>query len=289
MSVLVMIDGQLLPEERACVSVFDRGFLYGDAVFETMRTYGGAPFELHAHMERLARSAARVLIQFPVALSVIQDEVMETVEQAGNSESFIRVMLTRGTGEFDLAPDVARNPMRVVIVAPLRLQPPGVYSEGVGVVTYRTMRAADATDAVGAKVANYLVSVLAMSQAREAGAAEALVVDRNDCVVEGTTSNVFVVSDGRLSTPPEEAGILLGITRARVLAVARSLGLSPELRPLPLDELRQADEVFISSSIRELVPVVRVDGDPVGSGRPGPTTLRLLQAFRDKIKEDMGL
>ena len=138
---------------------------------------------------------------------------------------------------------------------------------------------------MGAKVANYLVSVLAMHDARAAGAVEALVVDRNECVVEGATSNVFAILGGCLVTPPEEAGILLGITRARVLESARELGMEPVLRPLPVAELTGAQEVFISSSIRELMPVVRVDGVQIGSGAPGPVTGRLHQTFRKKISK----
>jgi len=159
----------------------------------------------------------------------------------------------------------------------------------VSVLTYRTQRVADATDAVGAKVANYLVSVLAMRDARRVGAVEALIVDGNGCVVEGATSNVFAVVDGQLVTPPEDAGILLGITRATLLDVARSEGMAPVLRPLPLEELMAAQEVFISSSIRELLPVVRIDESPIGSGEPGPVAHRLLQAFRKKTSQIMGL
>jgi branched-chain amino acid aminotransferase len=289
MPLLVMIDGQVVPSDQACVSVFDRGFLYGDSVFETLRTYGGVPFELDAHMQRIARSAARVLITLPLPLETLRAEVLAAVRQAGNPEAYVRVMVSRGQGEMDLAPDGANHPLRVMIVGPLRPPPPEAYREGVAVITYRTQRVADATDAVGAKVANYLVSVLALRRAREVGAVEALVVDGNDCVVEGATSNAFAVIDDQLVTPPEEAGILMGITRARVLQVARQLGMSPQLRPLGLAEVGSAQEMFISSSIRELLPVVRVDATPVGSGEPGPVTRRLLHAFREKVKKDMGL
>ena len=284
-----MIDGQIVPPEHACISVFDRGFLFGDSVFETVRTYGGAPFALDEHIARLARSAARVYIDLPVPPATIQAELLQLVRGADHGESFIRVMVTRGHGEIALPPQVASHPARVVLLTPLTPPPPEAYSHGVGVLTYRTQRVADATDAVGAKVANYLVSVLAMRDARRVGAVEALIVDRDGCVVEGATSNVFAVIDGQLVTPPEEAGILLGITRATLLDVARSERMEPQLRPLPLEQLLAAEEVFISSSIRELLPVVRIDESPVGSGQPGPTTQRLLQAFRKKISHIMGL
>ena len=284
-----MIDGQILPPEGACVSVFDRGFLFGDSVFETIRTYGGVPFALDDHIARLARSAARVYIELPVSTETIKAEVLRVVREAGNPESFVRVMVTRGHGEIALPPQVASHPIRVVLVTPLTPPPAEAYFRGVSVVTYHTQRVADATDAVGAKVANYLVSVLAMREARQVGAVEALIVDRNGCVVEGATSNVFAVIDGQLVTPPEDAGILLGITRATLLQVARLEGMDPVLRPLPLEELIAAEEVFISSSVRELLPVVRIDESQVASGEPGPVTARLLQAFRKKIKQIMDL
>jgi branched-chain amino acid aminotransferase len=289
MTALVMIDGCVMAPERARVSVFDRGFLYGDAVFETIRTYGGRTFALDEHMDRLARSAGRVLIPLPVPIATIRAEVLSAVAEAGNPESYVRAMLTRGSGPLDLAPGPDLVPLRVVIVGPLRPPPPEAYAEGVGVITHRTQRTADATDAAGAKVTNYLVSVLAMRQARAVSAAEALIVDRSGCVVEGATSNVFAVIDGRLVTPPEAAGILLGITRQRVIEAARDLGLEVVERALPLADLAVCSELFISSSIREMLPVVRVDGAMVGSGKPGAVTLGLLAAFRAKVGQDMGL
>jgi branched-chain amino acid aminotransferase len=176
----------------------------------------------------------------------------------------------------------------VIIVGRLEPPPPEAYTHGISVVTYRTQRTADATRAVGAKVANYLVGVLAMREARLVGASEALVVDGEDCVVEGATSNVFALIGGRLVTPPEDAGILAGITRGCLLDVARELGLGVELRRLPLRELLRAEEAFVSSSIRELLPVVSVDSHPLGEGRPGPVTLGMLEAFRELVLREIG-
>jgi branched-chain amino acid aminotransferase len=284
MSQCVMIDGRLHPPEAATVSVYDRGFLYGDSVFETIRTYGGLPFRLGTHLERLRQSAERVLIPLPVALPTLSEEVLQTVRAAQNPESYIRVMLTRGQGPLGLAPAAELRPLRVVMVGPLEPPPPETYARGIGVATYRTQRATDATDAAGAKVANYLVSVLGLIQAHRMGASEAIVVDAQGSVAEGSTSNIFAVIGGHLVTPPEEAGILAGITRACVLEIAPHLGLTVELRRLPLGELLSAEEAFISSSIRELVPVVTVDGHPIGNGRPGSTTFRLLEAFRHSVQ-----
>jgi branched-chain amino acid aminotransferase len=268
----------------ARVSVFDRGFLYGDSVFETIRTYGGKPFALREHVERLAWSAGRVFIDVPVSLDVLCEEVERATREAGYDESYLRLMLTRGVGAMGLDPGLSEHPLRVLIVAPLVSPTPEAYRDGVSVITFATQRVGDATGAAGAKVGNYLVAVLAMRQARQTGAVEALIVDHDGRVVEGSTSNVFVVHEGRLYTPAETDGILPGITRARVLDVARELGLPIVLGPLERERVEQADEVFISSSIRELLPVVRIDGRVVGDGAPGPITRALHAAFRESVQ-----
>ncbi len=290
MTSLVLIDGRPMSSETAKVSVFDRGFLYGDSVFEALRTYGGRPFALGRHLARLADSAARVFIDLPVSLEQIGREVESAIVGAGNAESYVRLTVTRGVGEaMGLDPGLSRHALRVVIVTPLKSPPAETYRAGVSVITHRTERVTDHSAAAGAKVGNYLMAVLANREARLAGAAEALIVDGRGCVVEGATSNVFVVAkDGTLVTPPEADGILLGITRETVLAVAAELGIPIRLESLPLDVVKNAAEVFFSSSIRELVPVISVDGTSVAAGVPGPTTLRLLTAFREACLRSVG-
>jgi branched-chain amino acid aminotransferase len=179
-----------------------------------------------------------------------------------------------------LDPDTAAHPNRIIFVEPLVVPPPEIYERGIGVVLFRTNRATDGTQGAGAKVANYLTSLLALREARLENASEALIVDGLGRVLEGTTSNVFVVRGKTLVTPPEASGILAGITRAYVLAGAPGVGLAVEIVDIAERELFEADEVFICSSIREVVPVVRVQGRAVGDGAPGKATLALLQAFR---------
>lgn len=286
-----MIDGRPMTPDAAKVSVFDRGFLYGDSVFEALRTYGGRPFALDRHLARLAVSAARVFIDLPVSLEQIGREVESAIVGAGNAEAYVRLMLTRGIGEtLGLDPGLSRHPSRVVIVTPLKSPPAEAYLEGVAVISYRTERVTDHSLAAGAKVGNYLVAVLASREARAAGAHEALIVDARGRVVEGATSNVFaMLADGTLVTPPEEDGILLGITRETLLDVAADLKLTVRLASLTLDELKSAAEVFVCSSVRELVPVVSIDGARVGRGLPGPVSLRLLAGLREKCLKSMGL
>lgn len=281
MKAIVSLDGRVLPADEATVPVLDRGFLYGDSVFEVLRTYGGVPFGMEEHLARLARSAERTLIRLPVSLPELAREIEAALTAGGYAESLVRIMISRGTaGTLGLDPSLARGPLRVILVADLHDLPASLYSEGAKVITYPTLRIADATSGAGAKIANYLVAVLAMAQAKEQGAEEALVLNGEGLVAEGCTSNVFLVKEGVLITPPESLGILLGITRHHVLALATELGIRCVERAFSTAELAGADEAFITSSIRELVPVVRVDDAVVAGGKPGPVTLRLIAAFR---------
>jgi branched-chain amino acid aminotransferase len=280
MTRVVMIDGAVVPAEGATVSVFDRGFLYGDAVFEVLRTYRGVPFALDEHIARLRRSAERVFIALPVDDATLRAEVERAVSASGNDESYVRIVVTRGTGPLSLDPDSATHPLRVVLVERVVPPPPEAYAKGIAAVLVSTRRAVDETAAAGAKVTNYLANLLAVREAKARGAQEALVVDARGHVVEGASSNVFVVHAGRVATPPEDAGILAGITRARMLAAAADLGISLDQRELSVQDVLDADEVFITSSIRELLPVVRVDDRTIGSGTPGPVARALHARFR---------
>lgn len=324
MTRLVSIDGVIHRPEEARVSVYDRGFLYGDSVFETIRTYGGEPFALEEHLARLERSAERIAIALPIPRDELGREVVALLRaataagsagatagsagapssasargsaSAGGSaaplESTIRVMLTRGSGPLGLDPALAGAPLRVILVEPLKPLPGALYREGISVITIRTQRAGDA--APGAKVSNYLESLLALREARAAGAHEALILDPSGHVVEGTTSNVFLVErrptahEGAgdpghlLITPPKEAGILVGITRAHVMHVAGEVGMPVCCEPVTMARLLAAEEVFITSSLREIVSVVRVDAHTIGAGVPGPKTRALHAAFRKRV------
>jgi branched-chain amino acid aminotransferase len=279
------IDGVVVGPEAAVVSVYDRGFLYGDAVFEVLRTYRGKPFALVEHVARLLGSARRVAIDLPWDGELLRREITAAIEAAGNDESYVRAMVTRGSGPLSLDPDTARSPRRVILVEPLAPPPREAYVEGIAVVTLRAHRAVDGTDAVGAKVTNYLANLLAIREAKARGAKEAVVVDADGRVVEGATSNVFAVIGSTLVTPPESAGILAGITRRHVMGLARSTGTVVEERAPSIEELRGAAEVFITSSIRELMPVVKVDGRDVGGGRVG----RVVRALHRALREQAGV
>jgi branched-chain amino acid aminotransferase len=277
---VVLIDGVVVAPENAVVSVYDRGFLYGDAVFEVLRTYGSVPFAIGEHIGRLRQSAERVFIDVPLDDAAWRAEIRRAIDAAGNDDSYVRIVLTRGTGPLSLDPATAGRPLRVVFVEPVVPPPRESYDRGVAAILVRTRRAVDQTSAEGAKVGNYLSNLLALRQAKARGAHEALVVDGRGFVIEGASSNVFLVKDGRLSTPPESSGILAGITRAYVLAAADHLGNPVDLRDVSIADPFDADEAFITSSIRELMPIVRVDDRAIGSGLPGPVTRALHERFR---------
>lgn len=273
----VSIQGILTPPEHATVSVYDRGFLYGDGVFETLRTYGGAPFALHEHLDRLESSARAVGIQLPVTLRTLEREVLDVLAAAQNPESYVRIMITRGEGPLGLDPALATAPLRVLLAEPITPLPAALYRHGVAVVTERTERAADA--APGAKVTNYLAGMLALQRAKAQGAHEALLLDAEGFVLEGVTSNFFLVHDGDLLTSSSRH-ILAGITRAHVLRCAQAEGLSVRYGAIGSGDLRGATEAFLTSSLRELLPVIRVDALSIGEGAPGPVTRRLHAAYR---------
>lgn len=280
---VVFIDGAPFEPDAAKVSVYDRGFLFGDAVFEVLRTYRGVPFAIEEHTARLRRSAERVFIDLPIDDAAMRAEIERAVATAGNDESYVRALVTRGLGPLSLDPSTAGRPLRVILVEPIAPLARAEYANGIAAITVATRRSADDTAAAGAKITNYIESVIALREARARGGLEALIVDGRGEVVEGATSNVFVVKAGHLHTPSEGAGILVGITRAHVLAAAARLGIPVHERGLRRETLYEADEVFVTSSIRELLPVVRVDDRTIGAGAPEPITQALHRAFRAEV------
>jgi branched-chain amino acid aminotransferase len=293
MPAVVNVDGRIVPPDEARISVFDRGFLYGDSVYEVVRTYGGRPFELEAHLARLSRSAERIGLTLPWEAGRIAREVGRTLEGShgadrddpsaapwNRGERTARIVMTRGSGEVGLDPALAVAPAAVVIVQPLEGPPLDAYRRGVEACVVGTARAAPTAADPAAKTGLHLPHVLAVREARLRGAHEALLTDGRGRVTEGASSNLFAVREGRVQTPHLAAGILEGVTRGVVLRLARELGLPTEEVELPAAELEHADELFITSTTREILPVTRLGGLPVGTGRVGPVTQRLHGAFR---------
>jgi len=286
---IVDVDGVQCRPEDARVSVFDRGFLYGDSAFEALRTYGGRGFRQRAHLERLARSCERLRIALPLSIEALDERVERAVNATGFPECYLRLVVTRGIGPMGLDLGLGNRPSVVVYALEIKEQPVEMYARGIKVGLQHTLRSADGTPAAGAKTSNYLASMLALDTVKARGASEVLIVDASGAILEGGTSNVFLVQDGALITPPLSVGILEGITRRTVLELAATLGVRCEQRSIMPADLARADEAFITSSIREVVPVVQADDEVVGKGTPGPVTRRLLDAYRAETQRSTRL
>lgn len=281
---IVLLDGRELAPPEQVISVFDRGFLFGDAVFEVLRTYEGVPFAHVEHLERLARSCA--LLALDASLAQLPFELFAAVRRCraeGASDCYVRLVVTRGEGPLHLDPTPCRTPRRLVIASPL-LPLPASLASGVAMATVRAHRAADGTEASAAKVTAYVGNLLAYVEARRRGAYEALLTTETGEVLEGHSSSFFVVRGGRVETPPASMGILPGITRAMIARAAANLALPFVERVLVPSDVHRADEAFLTSSLREVVPVVRLDGAPIGAGAPGPVTLALMAAYREIVR-----
>ena len=273
MSIRVHIGGRVCLPEEAKISVFDRGFLYGDSVYETIGTSGGRLFAADEHLTRLERSAARIGLRAPPR-AAMERAIGDTMAAANNPESRVRIMLTRGAG-------------KLVIVFPLGPPTAEMYARGVSVAVVSVTRNSPLAIDPAVKSGNYLNNILALGEARRrAGAYEAILCAADGSVAEGASSNVFIVAGGVVRTPPLEVGILDGITRAKVIALCREGGIPVEEGRMTPDELRGADEIFITSATRAVLPVTRVDERPVGTGTPGPVTRRLMEMLAELARWD---
>ena len=268
----VCVDGVYSAPEEAKVSALDAGFLFGDGVFETLRSYGGRPFRLEAHLARLALAARALRFNLPACLEA---EALQTLARAGLADARVRITLSRGFALHGLEPEVARRPTRVVSALPLgKPSPPG----GVSAI-FLWRRGEQDRPGPGVKSTSYQRAVLARLELADRRAEEGLYLTQNDEVAEGVSSNLFALIDGRLWTPPVDV-CLAGITRQEVLALARAEGLPVLEAPLPMAALQRAEEVFLTSSVAEVVPVVKLEGSKVHRGEVGPWTSLLRERYR---------
>lgn len=272
------MDGRTVDEEAAVVSVFDRGFLYGDSIYEVTRTVGGRPVDLGRHLDRLERSADAIGISL-MPRQEIERAVTETLAAGENPESYVRIIVTRGGGDVGLDPALADGPRLVVIVKPLVLPEPSLYRRGVEVALVAVHRNARRALDPAIKSGNYLNNILGLREARARGAYECVMLNAEGHIAEGSTSNLFLVRRGQLVTPALGDGLLDGITRGRVIELAAGEGHPAAPAHLGPEDLALADEAFLTSSLRGVLPVTAVDGKPVGDGRPGPITRKLMAAY----------
>jgi branched-chain amino acid aminotransferase len=286
------VEGKLCPPEEAVVPVMDRGFLYGDSVYEVVRTYGGRVFELDRHLKRMEQSAERIGLVLPPRQKVI-DELQRTLDAAKNPESYARIIVTRGDGEFGLGAHLAGSQSRLIfMIRPLVLPTEAQYEKGLSLAVARTRRNSPQTLDPALKTGNYLNNVMALREAHAAGADDAVLLDLQGRVTEATTSNIFFVHNNVIVTPPLRLGMLEGVTRAVTLIVAQREGLLTREEPHGPEALAAADEVFLTSTIREVMPVTQLiflesTGEPkrpVGDGKPGPVAKRLRDAFKRYVE-----
>jgi len=279
----IYIDGQFYEKEKATVSVFDHGLLYGDGVFEGIRVYGGRVFKLTEHVERLYRSAQALLLNIPMSEAEMAQAILDTVSINQKKDGYIRVIVTRGDGALGIDPSSCPRVKVIVIVGDIQLYPPAFYENGIAIVTAASRRTpADCLDP-RVKSLNYLNNIMAKMEAFQAGCMEAVMLNKEGFVAECTGDNIFIVSKGELFTPAPHHGALDGITMETVLELASALGIECRQTTLTRYDLYTADECFLTGSGAEIIPVTRIDGRTIGSGKPGAMTGRLIAAFRQLI------
>ena len=279
MSLKVYINGTLYDKEDAKISVYDHGLLYGDGVFEGIRSYGGRVFRLKEHLDRLWESAKAIWLEIPISPKQLADDIHNTLKTNSIEDGYIRVVVTRGSGTLGLDPNRCSDPQVIIITDHIALYPEELYDRGLEIITVSTVRNHPAALSPRVKSLNYLNNILAKIEGLQAGCIEALMLNHKGEVAECTGDNIFLVRDGRISTPPNDAGILEGITRDAVIGLAREKGVEVREVPLTKHDVYIAEECFLTGTAAEVVPVVKVDSRPIGDGNPGPITKDLIERF----------
>src|SRR3954467_6956000 len=280
MSRQVYIAGRFVSQEDAKISVLDHGLLYGDGVFEGLRSYGGKVFRLKEHIKRLYESAKAIWLEIPISAEEMADAVNEAVRVNKIEDGYVRLVVTRGAGTLGLDPNRCSNPQVIIIADVISLYPKELYDKGLEIITVSVQRNHPAALSPRIKSLNYLNNILAKIEGLQAGCIEALMLNHKGEVAECTGDNIFLVRNGVLSTPPLEAGILEGVTRDAVIEVAQDADIEVRQMPLTKHDVYIADECFLTGTAAEVVPVVKVDSRTIGTGKPGPVTRDLETRFK---------
>ncbi|MDD4568736.1 MAG: branched-chain-amino-acid transaminase [Tepidanaerobacteraceae bacterium] len=286
MSIQIYVNGQYFSKEEAKISVFDHGFLYGDGIFEGIRAYGGKVFRLKEHIDRLYDGARGIMLDIPLTKQEMVEVVLETLRKNELKDAYIRLVVSRGTGDLGLDPRKCSNPTVICITDKIVLYPEKLYNEGMEIVTAATRRNRPEGVNPQMKSLNYLNNIMAKIEANLAGAPEAMLLNTEDYVVECTGDNIFIVKDDVLITPPPYVGILVGITRNAIIELAEKIGVKVEEKVFTRYEVFTADECFLSGTAAEAIPVVKVDGRLIADGKPGPVTKKITGAFKELIKTE---
>ena len=284
--MLVNMNGKLVSKEKATLSVFDHGVLYGDGVFEGVRAYNGRVFRLEEHVARLYDSAKAILLTPPISAKAMAQEILRTLAANKLFDGYIRPVITRGVGDLGLNPANCPKASYFIITDKIKLYPDEFYKKGLPLVTVPTRR--NVAEALSPKIKslNYLNNILAKIEANQRGALEAIMLTQDGYVAECTADNLFILRKGRLLTPPTWQGALEGVTRAAVLELAAKAKIKAMEEPMTRYDVYTADEAFMTGTAAEIVPVISLDARPIGTGKPGPVTLKLIAAFKALVKRE---
>lgn len=282
----IWLNGKLVPPDQATVSVYDHGLLYGDGVFEGIRAYHGRVFKLASHLKRLYASAAAVRLEIPYAVDELGQAIRDTLKANDRKDAYIRLCVTRGVGSLGLNPFLCKQSTVFIIVDTISMYPRELYDNGMEVIIARTIRNLPEALSPAIKSMNYLNNILAKIEAIDAGVLEAVMLNHKGNVAECTGDNLFVVRNNaqgkqELITPPATAGMLEGVTMVTVLKLATEAGIPVQRADLTPQDLYNANEVFLTGTAAEVIPVTKIDGQRIGSGTPGPVTLKLFKAFHE--------
>jgi branched-chain amino acid aminotransferase len=281
MNLKIYIDGNFYDQTEAKISVFDHGLLYGDGVFEGIRFYNDRVFRLDEHIDRLWGSAKAIALEIPMSKPELVAATLETIRQNDLHGGYIRLIVTRGPGSLGLSPDSCRRPSVIIIAATIALYPEDLYHKGLTMVTCSTRRISPAALSPRVKSLNYLNNILAKLEAQNAGAGEGLMLNEQGYVAECTGDNIFVVSNGQISTPHLNSGILGGVTRGVVFELAEKLGVRTIECELTKYDIYTAEECFLTGTAAEVIPAIQLDRRLIGNGQPGPVTLKFIESFRE--------
>ncbi|MDQ0208038.1 branched-chain-amino-acid transaminase [Alkalicoccobacillus murimartini] len=279
----IYIDGSFVPKHEAKISVYDHGFLYGDGVFEGIRVYSRNIFRLREHLTRLYDSAKSIMLSIPYTMDELISIIVETLNKNQLTDAYIRLIVSRGIGNLGLDPASCSNPQLIVIAESLSIFPRELYNTGLEIVTVATRRSRSDVLSPKVKSLNYLNNILVKIEAGLAGVNEALMLNDQGYVAEGSADNVFIIKGKNILTPPGYVGALEGITRNAIMELASRLGYQVKEEPFTRHDVYTADEVFLTGTAAEVIAVIKVDGRVIGEGIPGPITNQLLEAFREMV------
>ncbi|MBC7110301.1 MAG: branched-chain-amino-acid transaminase [Archaeoglobi archaeon] len=284
--VWVYINGEFYPEEEAKISVFDHGFFYGDGVFEGIRAYNGKIFKFDEHIDRLYDSAKAIMLEIPMSKEEMKRTIIECLRKNNLRDAYIRPIVTRGVGDLGLDPRKCKKPTVIIITKEWGKMYGDLYERGLHAISVGVRRISPAALVVNIKSLNYLNNILGKIEANVKGADEAIFLDDNGYVCEGSGDNIFIVKRGRIFTPPALLS-LRGITRETVIELCERLGYDLREQNISLFDLYTADEVFVTGTAAEIAPVTKIDGRVIGDGKVGPVTRRLMKEF-EKLTEEEG-